>query len=172
VKKDGSRVGSLKLSADAETYSDSAKILLLDVNADSETDILLPFALDEDGDVHYTAFTAENGKFKSADGITDLADPSVGEDGLIYTDEERRVQISPETSKSPETYETYHTIAKHGFIDGALVTLETRSIIYYSENDYCCYSVYVYDEDFKELTYFDEKWFDPSALEEYPLGWD
>ncbi len=173
VKKDGSSLGTLKLNADANVYSDSsAAVLFLDVNADETADILLPTAVDEDGDVHYSAFLAENGKFAKECVTDSLIDPTVGEDGLIYTDEEKRIQISPETSKSPESYEIYHTIARHGFIDGAFVTLETRSIIYYSENDYCCYSVYAYDEEFGELTYIDEKWFEPSEAESYPLNWD
>lgn len=173
VKQDGKVLDSAEFAADPSVFdNDSFAPLFLDINTDGKNDILLPFAFDEDGDVHYTAYLLTENKLVSNDAMKDLSDPYLGEDGMVYTEFEKKEILSPKTDKSPEKYETYHTIAKHGFIDGNFVTLETRSLIYYSESDYCCYSVYLYDETFKELTYFDEKWFDPIAIGDYPLNWD
>ena len=75
-------------------------------------------------------------------------------------------------TNSPEVYIRKHSITKYAFLNGEFTALEERAILYYAENDYYCYSVYEYDEEYGGFKYVDEKWFDPEDIDKYHLSWD
>ena len=176
VKQDSKKLCSLPFDAVPDVFDNefgfSAKFI--DVNGDSASDLILPSAVDEDGDIHYSLYLAdsENGFIFSED-LTDLSNISVEEaTGFILTNDQTKEILAEATDSSPEFYILRHKIARHTFRDGKLLTLEERAITYYSENDYYCYSVYKHDDAFGGLKYQDEKWFEPEELENYPLNWD
>ena len=175
IKEGGEKISTVRIKSDTaifESISDFGAIIA-DINGDDNDDILLPTAHDEDGDVIYSVFLFENGEFVKYEDA-ELANPTFdAESGVIYTEETVKVVIQEATKNSPEFYESTEKIAKRAFDgDGKLITLAERSIIYYSENDYYCYSIYEYDEEAKDLAYVDEIWFDPIKLDQYPLAWD
>ena len=176
VKHDSKKLCSLPFDASVEVFDNefgfSAKFI--DVNGDSASDLILPSAIDEDGDIHYSVYLAdsENG-FIFTEDLADLSNVSVEEGtGFILTEERTKEILAEATDTSPDFYILRHEIAKLGFKDGRLLTLEERALTYYSENDYYCYSLYTHDEAFGGLKYQDEKWFEPDKLEDYPLNWD
>lgn len=176
VKKNSKKLSALPFDSSSEIFDNelgySAKFL--DVNNDSSDDLLLPSAIDNDGDIHYSVFLADaNEGFCFNEDLKDMSNISLDEDtGLILTEDTTKEILAEGTKSSPEFYILRHKIAKHKFDGGKLITLEERSITYYSENDYYCYSVYKYDDDFGGLKYQNEKWFEPDELKNYPLNWD
>lgn len=176
IKEDSKRLCALPYSASTDIFESefgfSAKFV--DANNDSISDLILPNSIDEDGDIHYSLYLGdkENG-FAFSEDLADLSNISIEEEtGLILTEETSKEILAEGTKSSPEFYVLRHEITRCTIDDGKLLKLETRAIIYYSENDYYCYSVYKHDDDFGGLKYQDEKWFDPEELENYPLNWD
>ncbi|MBQ8140339.1 MAG: hypothetical protein IJ038_01440 [Clostridia bacterium] len=176
VKLNGKKLCSLPFDSSSEIFSNefgySAKFE--DINFDGIDDLLLPCAVDADGDIHSSVFLAnEDGAFDYDEALASLSNLSSDADiSELYTEETSKEILAEGTESSPEFYVITHKISRHSFIEGKLVTLEERSIVYYSENDYYCYSVYEYDEEYGELKYVDDKWFEPNELEKYELTWD
>lgn len=175
IKNNGEMISTVHIKSDADIFDsiEDFKAIIEDLNGDSEVDILLPTAHDEDGDVIYSALLFDRNEFTVYEDAA-LANPVFdSESGIIYTEETIKDVIQEAAKKSPEFYELTEKIAKHTFdADGKLITLEERAIIYYSESDYYCYSIYEYSEETKDLAYVDEIWFDPIKLDQYPLNWD
>ena len=174
ISKNGEKLGSFDFDSTSDVFFTEFgyKAEFVDVNSDDQSDILLPCAIDQDGDRHITIF------FVSADDTISFDEqfkdlPNVTVDGgLIYTEEMTRETIAEGNESHPEFYARKQAITKYQLIGDELRALEQRAITYYSENDYCCYSIYQYNEGFKELTYVDEKWFEPDQMDKYPLNWD
>lgn len=175
IEKDSKKTATLPFEASPDIFKNefgfSAKFA--DINNDGLNDLILPRTLDDDVDVHYQVYLANDETFIYSESLCDLSNISIDEENsLIFTDRCDKEVLVEETKFAPEFFERKHTIAKHSFIDGEFITLEERAITYYSENDYYCYSIYRYDEGAKELKYVDEQWFDPEEIEGYPLNWD
>ena len=164
---------TIKSSSDIFDSIGSLNAIIADLDGDTDDDILIPTDYDDDGDVEYSLFISEGKKLTKLEDAT-FANPTFDSDSkIIYTKETINNVILEETKTSPKCYELTEKIAKYSFDeDGALITLAERSIIYYSENDYYCYSIYEYSEKTKDLAYVDEIWFDPIKLDQYPLSWD
>ena len=176
IKENSKKLCSLPFNSSPEVFNNdfgfSAKFI--DVNNDSASDLILPSAVDEDGDIHYSVYLsdAEHGFFFHED-LVDLSNLSIEEEtGFILTDETSKEILAEGTKSSPEFYVLRHKITRYTFEGEKLLALEERAITYYSENDYYCYSIYKHDDAFGGLKYQDEKWFDPDKLEDYPLNWD
>lgn len=174
IKNDGEKISTINIKSDADIFDsiEEFKAIVADIDGDAEDDILIPTAHDEEDDVIYSVFLFDGEEFAAYEGAA-VANPMLDESGIIYTEETIKIVIEEETKISPEIYERTEKIAKHAFdADGKLITLEERAIIYYSESDYYCYSIYEYNEEAKDLVYVDEIWFDPIKLDQYPLTWD
>ena len=174
IRQDGEKLSSVRVSTDADTFDspDALYAIIADLDGDADDDIIIPIGIDEEDDVLCSAFLADGKKLAECKDRA-LANPTFeAEEGMIYTEETVKDVIQEATKTNPEFYELTEKIAKHAFIDGALISLEERAIIYYSENDYYCYSIYEYSEETKDLAYVDEIWFDPIKLDQYPLNWD
>ena len=176
IKKDSKKLCSLPFDAASDVFSNefgfSAKFH--DADKDGKQDLILPHAVDSDGDVHYTLFLAdaEDGFVYNAD-LASLSNLSFdSSSALIFTEETTKEVLAEATKSSPEYYINRHSISKHSLENGHLTTLAERAITYYSENDYYCYSIYEHDEAFGGLKYVDEIWFEPSELGKYPLDWN
>lgn len=176
IEKDSKKITVLPFEASSEVFDNefgfSAKFI--DINTDENKDLIIPRIVDSDGDIHYQAFLSDTeGGFTYNELLCDLVNVSVDEENsLVFTDSTFKEIIAEETKFSPEFFIRTHMIKKHAFMDGEFITLEERAIIYYSETDYYCYSIYKYDEAEKKLKYVDEQWFDYEEIENYPLGWD
>ncbi len=176
IKSGSEKIASLPFEASSDVFENefgfSAKFE--DINGDGLADLLLPRIVDDDADIHYQAYPADsNLGFTYNEALCDLVNISVDtQNSLIFTDTTFKEILAEETKHSPEFFIRTHMIRKHAFVNGEFITLEERAIIYYSENDFYCYSIYRYDEEDKELKYVDEQWFDPEEIEDYPLGWD
>ena len=175
IKNDGEKLSTVRIRSDADMfdYIEDFSAIIADLDGDAEDDILIPTAHDEEDDVIYSVFIFDGEEFAAYEDAA-LANPVLdAESGVIYTEETVKVVVQEATKKSPEFYERTEKIAQHMFEEsGTLITLAERSIIYYSESDYYCYSIYEYNEEAKDLVYVDEIWFDPIKLDQYPLNWD
>lgn len=175
IKKDSKKVGSLPFDAASSVFEagkSKYRATFEDANGDGNVDILLPCAFDEDTDVHYTVYIANgNGTLEYDERMKDLPNLSIDGEHLL-TEQTAKEILVEENTNSPEIYIRKHIITKHAFLNGEFTAIEERAILYYAENDYYCYSVYVYDEEYGELKYVDEKWFDPEEIDKYPLKWD
>ncbi len=175
IKKDSKKLGSFPFDSSADVFKTEGgySAEFSDVNFDGVPDLMLPCAIDSDMDIHYSVFLSDGSENLIYDEkMMDL--PNVkfdSEQKLIFTEQTFKEILEEGTATTPEFYVRRHVIAKHAFIDGNFITLAEKAIVYYSENDYCCYSVYEYDESYGGLKYVDEKWFDPEKLDEYPLEW-
>ena len=176
IKKDSKKLCSLPFDSTSEIFENEFgfSAIFSDLNQDSKDDIILPCALDSDGDIHYSAFLADSSdSFISVEGMNSLSNISIDEEnGYVLTNEITKEILAEGTDTSPEFYVLRHSIARHGFENGKFITLEERAVTYYSENDYYCYSIYEHDEAFGGLKYVDEIWFEPSELGKYPLDWN
>lgn len=175
IKNDGEKISTVHIKSDADMFegTESFGAIIADLDADADEDVLLPTAYDEDGDVICSVFLFDGAEFAVYEGAA-LANPTLdAESKIIYTEETVKVVIEEATKNSPEFYERSEKIAQHAFdANGTLIALAERAIIYYSETDYYCYSIYEYSEETKDLAYVDEIWFDPIKLDQYPLSWD
>ncbi|MBQ7384591.1 MAG: hypothetical protein IJV72_07370 [Clostridia bacterium] len=175
IKKDSKKVGSLPFDATSELFADEEleySARLEDADGDGDNDIILPCAFDEDNDIHYTVYlTNVDGKLEHNENTKDL--PNLSIDGEhLFTEQTTKEILLEKNTNSPEIYIRKHSITKYAFLDGECTALEERAIIYYAENDYYCYSVYAYDEEYGGLKYVDEKWFEPEDIDKYQLGWE
>ena len=175
IKNDGEKISTVHIKSDADMFDslESLTAIIADLDGDADEDILLPTAHDDEDDVICSVFLFDGEEFDVYEDAA-LANPELdSESGIIFTEETVRVVIQEATKNSPEFYELTEKITKHTFdADGKLIALEERAIIYYSESDYYCYSIYEYNEETKDLAYVDEIWFDPIKLDQYPLTWD
>ena len=162
---------SLPFEASTDIFdSDDFNITFTDINADGAKDILIP-CLYEGEDTFFSIFTAKDGSFVYNEALRSLPFKSSSE-GIIYSEYTQKEIIAEATENSPEDYILTHAIERHVLRDEKLITLERRAIIYYSESNYYCYSIYTYDPEYDELTYSDEKWFSREDVDKYPLNWD
>lgn len=175
IKNDGKKISAVHIKSNANIFDSIEKFsaVIADLDGDSDEDILLPTAHDEESDVICSVLCFDGNEFVAYEGAA-LANPTFdAESKIIYTEETVKLVIEEATKNSPEFYESTEKIAQHAFdADGTLITLAERAIIYYSETDYYCYSIYEYSEETKDLAYVDEIWFDPIKLDQYPLSWD
>ncbi len=175
IKKDSKKIGSLPFDAASSVFEENESeysARLEDINGDGNEDIILPCLFDSDGDIHYTVYlSGDGGKLAYHEELKDLPNLTIDNE-LILTEETTRETLLEGTSNSPEIYIVTHRITKLSFINGDFIALEERAVIYYSENDYYCYSIYAYDDNHGGLKYVDEKWFDPEDIDKYPLKWE
>ena len=174
IYKDSKKAASLPFKAESDIFKasdDGYSAILKDANGDGETDLILPCEYDDDGDVHYTIYLSSDTSFVYDELLSDMSNVTLDGEFILTEETVKETEIE-ENANSPEIYVTKHSITRYGFTNGAVVALEERAIIYYSENDYYCYSVYAHDDEYGGLKYVDEKWFDPEDLGKYPLGWD
>ena len=172
IKSESTGRISLPFKASPDIFDrDDFIITFKDINADGANDILIPCSYENDGDTFYSIFIAKDGAFIHNESLSALPFISSSE-GIIYSEYTNKEIISEATENSPEDYILTKAIERHIFKDEKLITLERRSVIYYSESDYYCYSVYTYDPQYDELMYSDEKWFSQEDLDKYPLNWD
>lgn len=162
---------SLPFEASPDIFdSDDFNITFTDINADGANDILIP-CLYEGEDIFFSIFPAKDGSYVYNEALRSLPFKSSSE-GIIYSEYTQKEIITEATENSPEDYILTHAIERHVLRDAKFITLEKRAIIYYSESDYYCYSVYTYDPEYDELIYSDEKWFSREDLDKYPLNWN
>ena len=174
IKNGEEKISTVHIKTDAAILdsADDFYAIIADLDGDGDDDILLPTAKNDNDDVICSALLFDGKNFAAYEDSA-LSNPNLDkETKIIYTRETVRNTIEEATEISPELYELTEKIAKHTFEDATLITLEERAIIYYSENDYYCYSIYQYNEETKDLAYVDEIWFDPIKLDQYPLNWD
>jgi len=169
---DGSR-SRLSFEADKKLLKEhDAALIAYDLDGDDDTDLLLPFSANDKGELRYRGLLCEDGAFSVSSELSDLANPSFDEiDGVLTTSNYDIHYLEEPTDNKPPLYEERFEIARYDVIDGALRCAEVRAITYYSENDYCCYSIYAYSAEYEELMYVDEQWFEPDDMNEYPLEW-
>lgn len=172
IKSEGSDKLSLPFEASKDLFEENDfNVSFKDINNDGAKDILIPCLYEEDGDILFSIFTAKNGSFVYSEALRALPFKSCSE-GIIYSEYTHKEIISEAAENTPEDYELTHAIERHVLTGDKFITLERRAIIYYSESDYYCYSIYTYDIEYDELTYSDEKWFSSEELDKYPLNWD
>ncbi len=175
ISKNSKKLCSLPFNASADIFSDSYEIRWDDVNFDGEQDLLLVCAIDEDGDVHYTALLSDSSEntFIYNESLSDLPNLTLDpESKTLFTSYTEKTFTEEQKPNTPDKYAEKKAIRKYEYLNGEPTATEERAITFYSETDYYCYSIYEYDEKHKELTYRDEKWFSRDKLSSYPLSWD
>ena len=172
IKSGDEKIASVNLRSDADIFStiENFSAVFEDLNADGKRDILLPTAHEDDGDVIYSLILSEGDSFVAYSGERTFSNVSFFKHGdHICAEESSKEIIAEKTASSPEFFIRTRKISKLIFVGGEVISLEERASIYYSETDYCCYSIYEYDEAEKALVYVDEIWFDPADIDKYPL---
>ena len=175
ISKDSKKLCTLPFNAKSDIFSDSYAIKWDDINFDDIQDVMLTCALDEDGDVHYTAFIYDKSQdtFVYKEALKDLPNPVIdSEKKAIFTQHKEKTFVEDPKPNTPDNYEEKNVITKYEYLNGEPTATEERAITFYSETYYYCYSIYKYNEKYGRLTYSDEKWFHPDKLVEYPLSWD
>lgn len=171
IKKDGKKLSSLKFSGDKAIF-ENYKIIFADANADGAEDILLPTHTDADGDTYFSLYLAADNGFIRRDDTSALPFVDFSESGELRTEYHEKLVTEEAQENAPEGYTTTHAIERYAFVGDKFILMERRAVIYYSENDYYCYSTYAYNEESDEFEYIDEDWFSPDELENYPLSWN
>ncbi len=176
IKKNSKKLCTLPFNAASSVFSDDYTARWEDINFDGVDDVLLVSAIDaDDNDIHYTAFIYDSSAntFIAKDALADLPNIKIDTDAkCLYTSYTYKELLEDPAPNTPESYERKQAIVRYEYKDGEPIAMEERAITFYSDTYYYCYSIYKYSEKYGELTYFDEKWFHPDKLADYPLSFD
>ena len=139
ISKNSKKICSLPFNAKSDVFSDGYKIKWEDVNFDGATDLLLISAIDDDKDIHYTAYISDNANntFIYKEALADLPNVTVDtEKKMLFTSHTSKTFIEDPEPNTPDNYEEKKAITKYEYKNGEPLATEERAITFYSETYY------------------------------------
>lgn len=168
IEKDGKTLGEHELEADASLFDsekDMKSARFLHVGENGEAAILVPYALDEDGDAHYLLLELD------ADGTCSLTDvrivnPSIDEkSGRTVSEEAQRIDIGEPLPDGRAPYESSATHTEYTLDGTTLIPFLSYSVTYHSETDIYRFSVAFYDDELGGFGDSEDEWLLPDEYE-------
>lgn len=171
IYKDGKKVCRADFDSSTDFFDNSdARPQPVDLNSDGCDDLLVPFLLDIYDDIHYAAFICVGTDLAPSEVLSDICNVKTESGtGIVSSEKTEKFYTEKPTENNPEVYEEKHSITEYRWTDGEFLAWSERAVTYYSETDYCCYSVREYDAEYGGLKYVSDKWFEPADMDKYPL---
>lgn len=168
VRKNGKKLCSLKIDADADIYTDAlCAVEVCDVNGDEKNDLLIAYAKDEDKDVHRLLFLAKNDEYilaKDVDAVN-----FAEENGAIISEEQKITYLAETVEEYTVPYEKYVSRTVYEYHEGKVIPISMLKVSYYSESNIYCIGSWEYDEYTEKLVSMSEDWL---SAEEYSEVYD